>query len=112
MAEMFSAWTGYEMDEEEILGVGERVMNLERCFNVREGHTRADDRLPWRLMNERLPDRPEGSNSQELLNGMLDEYYALRGWDSEHGWPTQATLSSLGLADVADTLMEEGLDLS
>ncbi len=35
---------------------------------------------------------------------MLDEYYALRGWDRDRGWPTRPTLEGLGLDDVADRL--------
>lgn len=104
MAELFSAWTGEEVSEQEITQAGERVWNLERCFNVREGATRADDRLPWRLMHEELPDRPGAINSPEALNTMLNEYYDLRGWDRETGWPTRETLEDLGLCDVAEEL--------
>ena len=79
-------------------------MTLEKCFNVREGATRADDRLPWRLMHEENPDREGAINSPEELNKMLDEYYALHGWDQETSWPTRETLDSLGLSGVADEL--------
>jgi len=35
--------------------VGERIVNLERMFNAREGFTREDDRMPERIVKEPLP---------------------------------------------------------
>jgi aldehyde:ferredoxin oxidoreductase len=42
--------------------------------------------------------------SQEDLRGMLDEYYAVRGWDPGTGRPTREKLEGLGLGYVADQL--------
>jgi aldehyde:ferredoxin oxidoreductase len=100
MARMVSAFTGYDMTGDEIMRVGRRTINLERCLNVRWGQTRADDRLPWRMMNEESPEHAGFSNSAAELDGMLDEYYALQGWDKVEGKPTAATLRELGLADI------------
>jgi len=38
--------------------VGERIVNLERMFNAREGFTREDDRMPERIVKEPLPYGP------------------------------------------------------
>jgi len=57
-AEMVRAVTGFHMTAEELERVGERIVNLERLFNVREGVRRADDRLPWKVMHEPIPDGP------------------------------------------------------
>ncbi len=97
-ARMVRAVTGWDMTAEELERVGERVINLERLFNVREGVRRQDDALPWRVMHEPIPDGPSAGAHcpPEELGLMLDRYYALRGWDGD-GVPTPARLSALGL---------------
>jgi aldehyde:ferredoxin oxidoreductase len=97
-ARMVRAVTGWDMSAEELERVGERVINLERLFNVREGVRRQDDALPWRVMHEPIPDGPSAGAHcpPEELGLMLDRYYALRGWDGD-GVPTPARLSALGL---------------
>jgi aldehyde:ferredoxin oxidoreductase len=86
--------------------VGERVNNLAKAFNVREGLTRADDTLPERLMTEPLKSGASKGHmiSREDLDTMLDEYDSLRGWDMKTGIPTREKLTDLGLAYVADAL--------
>ncbi|MDI7277970.1 MAG: aldehyde ferredoxin oxidoreductase C-terminal domain-containing protein, partial [Anaerolineae bacterium] len=105
-AALMEAVTGLAFTPEEVMKVGERINNLARAFNVREGFTRADDTLPERLMTEPL--KAGGSKGQvisrEDLDKMLDEYYSLRGWDVRTGIPTRARLTDLGLAYVADAL--------
>ncbi len=91
-----SAATGWPLDEAELRDIGERTVNLTRAYNARLGITRADDRLPARFTREPSPARGalgEVAHAEELL----DEYYALRGWDAACGWPTAATLERLGL---------------
>jgi len=110
MAKMFSAATGIKMTEEEIMRAGRRIVTLERCFNVREGASRKDDVLPYRLMNEPAPAGPVKGlmNSPEELNKMLDEYYALHEWDIKTGWPTVEVLEKLNLKDIATELEKLG----
>jgi aldehyde:ferredoxin oxidoreductase len=105
-ATLMEAVTGLVFTPEEVLKVGERVNNLAKAFNVREGFTRADDTLPERLMTEPLKAGASKGHviSREDLDKMLDEYYSLRGWDVETGTPTRAKLTDLGLAYVADAL--------
>jgi len=78
--------------------VGERIYNLTRLFNMREGFKRKDDYLPPRFFEEALPEGKSKGRpiSLEEFNKMLDEYYKLRGWDKE-GTPTGQKLSELGL---------------
>lgn len=102
MAELYSLAVGRAVDADEILRVGERVLTLEKCFNVREGADRRLDDLPWRIMNEPLPSGQV--TSQRWLNEMLDRYYALHGWDVATSWPTPETLEQLGLAEAATYL--------
>ena len=97
-ARMVGAITGWDMTTEELERVGERVINLERLFNVREGVRRDADVLPWRVMHEPIPDGPSAGAycPPEELDGMLDRYYALRGWDAD-GVPTRDRLAALDL---------------
>ncbi|MBI4832340.1 MAG: aldehyde ferredoxin oxidoreductase family protein, partial [Candidatus Lindowbacteria bacterium] len=105
-AALLEAVTGIAYSEDEILKVGERINNLARAFNVREGFSRKDDSLPERLMKEPLKDDPcKGSViSPKDLDLMLDEYYAARGWDVRTGIPTKEKLIELGLEHVIDKL--------
>lgn len=49
LAELYTAATGFKMTEQNLWKAGERVWNLERIFNIREGFTSKDDTLPERL---------------------------------------------------------------
>ena len=97
-AAMLRAVTGWDVTVDELERAGERIVNLERLFNVREGVRRGDDRLPWRVMHEPIPDGPSAGMycPPAELDAMLDEYYRLRGWDVE-GVPTAGRLTALGL---------------
>jgi len=91
------AVTGHDFTPE-LMAIGERIYNLERLILNREGVRRADDYLPERFMNEAVPDGPAQGRvlSREMYDVMLDEYYSLRGWDSD-GVPTPERLCALGL---------------
>ncbi|MBI5116427.1 aldehyde ferredoxin oxidoreductase family protein [Candidatus Poribacteria bacterium] len=101
---LLEAVTGNTYTEDDILKVGERINNLARMFNAREGFTRKDDSLPERLMTEPMKGGPcDGSLiSQKELDLMLDEYYTARGWDLETGIPTKEKLADLGLEYVTE----------
>jgi len=95
---MLNLVTGWDWTLKEVTKVSERIYNLERCFNVREGFSRKDDILPWRIMHEEIP---EGGSqgcraAPEELETLLDQYYQLRGWD-RNGIPTAEKLTELGL---------------
>ncbi len=97
-ARMVRAVTGWDVTVEELERVGERIVNLERLFNVREGVRRAQDTLPWRVMHEPIPEGPSAGMHcpPDELGAMLDAYYALRGWDAD-GVPTASRLATLDL---------------
>ncbi len=103
---LLEALTGLAFTPEKVAEVGERVNNLARAFNVREGFTRADDTLPDRLMTEPLEKGASKGQviSREDLKLMLDEYYTARGWDLESGIPTRRKLTELRLEYAADQL--------
>ena len=97
-ARVLSAVTGIHYATGDMIKVGERVWNLERLYNLREGFTRNDDILPPRLLNEAPADGPSQGWVVQL-EPMLKEYYRGRGWD-ENGVPKQQKLEELGLANL------------
>ncbi len=96
MVDMLNTATGFEYTEESYLLTGERIWNLTRLFNVREGISSKDDILPKRFMQEKAPfGEPKGQiiNEEEFERIKL-EYYSLRGWDS-NGIPTSEKVKEL-----------------
>ena len=108
-AELLQAATGWEWTGEQVRQVGERIVNLERLFNAREGLGRADDTLPRRFLDEPLGESSGPSAGAVLeLEPMLDEYYRARGWDVDTGLPMPGKLAELGLAEEWDDGEESG----
>ncbi|MCL6450349.1 MAG: aldehyde ferredoxin oxidoreductase family protein [Acetobacteraceae bacterium] len=94
-ARMLSAATGVDYATQDLQLVGERVYNLERLYNLRQGWGRERDTLPRRLLETPVQGGPAAGRVVEL-QPMLDEYYRFRGWDRE-GRPSPAKLKALGL---------------
>jgi aldehyde:ferredoxin oxidoreductase len=84
--------------------IGERIVCLERCFNVREGFDRKDDTLPRRMLQEPLAKAgPATGQTVSSLDVLLDEYYGALGYD-ERGVPRPQTLEALDLGALAGNL--------
>lgn len=97
-ARVLGAVTGIPYATGDMIKAGERIWNLERMYNNREGFTRKDDSLPPRLLTEAPADGPS-KGWVSHLEPMLKEYYRTRGWD-ENGVPTLKKLQELGLAEL------------
>jgi aldehyde:ferredoxin oxidoreductase len=95
LARMMTAITGIEFVPQNLHHAGERIWNLERLYNLREGFTSKDDTLPKRLMEEPLKDGPAKGRVVKLAP-QLEEYYRYRGWDA-NGVPKKEKLKQLGL---------------
>jgi aldehyde:ferredoxin oxidoreductase len=99
--EFFNLVTGKDWDMDRMVKIAERIRNLERMFDVRQGLTRADDTLPKKFFETPLS---KGNYEGAVLDKagfelMKDEYYELRGWDKQTGAPTKEKLVELGLAN-------------
>ena len=105
-AAFMEAVTGLAFTPEEVTRVGERVNNLARAFNLREGFKRADDTLPERLMTEPLQSGASKGQliSRKDLDTMLDEYYTVREWDANTGIPSKKKLKELNLDYVCNEI--------
>jgi aldehyde:ferredoxin oxidoreductase len=127
---MLSAIVGKKFTEEDLHGIGERIVNLQRAVLLREGgRGRESDKLPefyftkplkmdWTVKECLVPgkDGEVISRKGQVLDrqkfeDMKSEFYALRGWDVPSGLPTKAKLQELGLADVAADLASRGLSV-
>jgi len=101
LANYYTLATGIPITPEELDKNGERIENLARLFNIREGKgTREYDTLPWKIMNAPVPDEGPAKgavvNEEEFQIG-LDDYYEARGWTIE-GVPTVEKLDELNLS--------------
>ncbi|MBC8159405.1 MAG: aldehyde ferredoxin oxidoreductase C-terminal domain-containing protein [Alphaproteobacteria bacterium] len=94
---LFHSATGFDefSSADHLLEAGERVNNLVRMFNIREGLTRDFDTLPKRFLQEPLTGGPHKGHVAEL-EPLLDTYYKVRGWDAD-GVPAPALLERLGI---------------
>jgi aldehyde:ferredoxin oxidoreductase len=109
---LFCAGTGVQWSEEEFMRAAERVCTLERALQVRHwGRDRATDEmvLPYfeepELHQSAYLDRRHGLDRRQFAP-LLDEFYALHGWDAECGWPTEDRLIELGLKDVYQPMLD------
>jgi aldehyde:ferredoxin oxidoreductase len=99
LAESFSALTGIPKTDEDLMLDGERIYTLEKAFNVREGISRKDDKVPARYHEPLKYGLYKGEYIDEgKFQAMLDEYYLLSGLD-KNGVPLPETLERLELKD-------------
>ena len=99
IADYVAAVTGWRTGTFDLLKVGERANNMSRLFNLREGLTAQDDRLPDRLFQPLGNGALEGKGiDREEFAASLAAYYAMAGWDPETGVPGDAKLAELDIA--------------
>ena len=95
--------TGFEeyKDVRNFERAGERIVNLIRIFNVREGITAKDDTLPPRIFEDPLKTGPAAGRvlPRDVFETMKRDYYRLRGWDKQ-GRPTPEKIKELGMDDA------------
>jgi aldehyde:ferredoxin oxidoreductase len=106
LAKMFSKATGVEVTVADLLKAGERIWSIERLYNLREGFTRKDDRLPGRFLEQPMAQGPSAGHLVEL-DTLLDDYYAQRGWDQD-GHILPSKLEELGLAGLQTNISSSG----
>ena len=101
-AAIYERVTGWPMTADDLRQSGERINNLKKLFNIREGWTRDHDTLPPRVLDETLPTgvvQGVGLNREDL-DMMIRSYYRARGW-TEDGLIPESKLRELGLRDLA-----------
>ena len=100
-AQVYTMITGWDMSLDELKQAGERIHNLKKLFNIREGWNRRDDALPPRTLQEPLPTGVVAGVglTQEELDYMIAGYYQARGWNDDGSVP-DTKLAELGLLDL------------
>jgi aldehyde:ferredoxin oxidoreductase len=93
LARLLSAATGINYTISSLQKIGERIWNLERIFNLREGFNKTNDTLPTRFLNEPVEKGPSSGQVVDIET-LLEYYYNARGWD-ENGVPTLSKLEQL-----------------
>ena len=91
----YTTVTGIKFDITSFLKAAERVINLERIYNINLGLDRSNDTLPKRFLEETLPSG-ESKGQKVELDALLDDYYNVMGWTS-NGAPTEEKLRELDL---------------
>ena len=108
LAELYTLSTGLKMPARKLQEAGERIYNLEKAYNIREGWTKKDDYPPPRVLKDPIPNGvAKGSIvTKKEFESMLDAYFEARSW-TQNGIPTRSKLSKLGLNRVAKDIGAE-----
>lgn len=102
-AGVLSAVTGQAYTLDDILAVGERAQTLARLFNLREGFTADDDKLPKRVRRAFKSGPVAGKAiTDEEFDWAKRRYYEMMGWDATTGVPSSDSLARLGLDELLD----------
>jgi aldehyde:ferredoxin oxidoreductase len=123
----YQAVTGKKDSFADTMGIGQKIWTLERAIRVMHGRSRqTEDFFPYmykpgasgfavyggvpiyengKWRNDAAPDM---YLDRKGVDDFKTHFYALEGWDKEHGWPTRKTLEDFGLKKVADTLAASG----
>jgi aldehyde:ferredoxin oxidoreductase len=103
MAHALSGVTGREYSIHDVLAIGARAQTLSRLFNLREGFTADDDKLPKRVRKAFKSGPLAGVEiTDETFAWARSRFYELMGWDPVTGVPSTACLQDLGI----DALLE------
>ena len=92
---LIAAITGLDVSPEDLFAAGERIINMEKIINIRQGSGPGDDNLPDFFLNTSFAKGPIKGRTVDLAP-MVADFYATMGWD-ENGRPTEATLRKFGL---------------
>jgi aldehyde:ferredoxin oxidoreductase len=102
--DLLNAVTGWDSSMHELVLISERLLNLARLFNIREGFTMWDDWLPDRFFEPQTSGALSKTtvDRRELFDS-IKTYYGMMGWNNE-GIPRRETLQNLGIGWALDCL--------
>jgi len=104
-AALTASLTGWSVDSEDLLRIGERIVNVERLFNLRNGAGVRDDRIPEKFIEEAIDEGPGEGHTVEL-EPMLRDFYRVMGWN-ETGYPSEERLTALDLFEVSQRVTKQ-----
>ncbi len=96
LAQACRAFTGIDFSAADLMESSERTWNLIKLFNLREGEEANASKFPRRFYEEAV----DGNIlDEQKVQGVLEKYYQVRGWDGKTGKPGEDTLVRLKLTD-------------
>ncbi|MBW1675441.1 MAG: aldehyde ferredoxin oxidoreductase family protein [Deltaproteobacteria bacterium] len=103
LLDFLNAVTGWDMDISEALETGARIQTLRQAFNIREGLSPREIKLPTRMAG--IPPKGEGPLAGITIDidSLRSEYYKAMGWDPGTGYPSGTTLDRLGIKELTET---------
>jgi len=104
IVDVLNAATGFDYSAEELLKVGDRITNLLRAFNIRDGLVPQDDSLSPRLLEPPHDGPQKGKSFAKTFFQVRKAYYREKGWDEDTGKPLPETLKKLELEDVIEDI--------
>lgn len=107
-AEIYETVTGIKVSKEDLNEAADRLKNLFRAILIRNYHRTREMEVSEVIPFHSYPDSDNISIDVDGFNRLVDNYYTLRNWDLQTGWPTRATYEKLGLKEVADELEKLG----
>lgn len=108
LAEFYTLTTGIQSNAKDMRVAGQRVSNLKKLFNIREGWTKEYDTLPTRITQDPIPSGPYAGAriTKNELQNFLKRYYKARGWDVKTGIPTVEKMKELELMETASKIIK------
>lgn len=79
LAAIIKGTTGLEMDKEKMRSIASAITNNTRLFNLKQGLTTKEDKLPKRFYTEALPETGKVVNEGQM-DQLIRDYYKARGW--------------------------------
>ncbi len=96
--------TGWDIDFDELILIGERIANVQQAFNIREGLNPLEFHVPDRVYKTPPPDRGPLVGRGCDIELLVRDWYTEMDWDLQSGKPGRQKLEQLGLEDVARVL--------
>ena len=94
---LIEAVTGWDITSWELMKLGERITNMARIYNIREGFGKKDDRLPSRFYQPHTSGELSKTKiGEEEFQKAIESYYEMMGWNNE-GIPSMSKLAELDL---------------
>ena len=105
VAEFIAAVTGWDFTWAEGLKAAHRIITLRQAFNVREGITPDEFKLPARMVLS--PTTGPNAGLKVDIDALKTHCFAALGWDIKTGMPYRRTLIDLGLDELTKDLWEQ-----
>ncbi len=96
--EFLAPVTGWDIDWDEGLKIGKRILSLRQAFNVREGLKPADFTLPKRFKTPLKVGHTAGKKIDFKV--LKENFFNEMDWDIKTGWPSKATLNNLKIDKI------------